>query len=522
MLKSFFISYSLKNTYRVNGFLYSLKSIPLVGRLFPEKLYGIRAFKILANIFSALWELVSMILGKALYLYLMILLPAGWYGGEEGRIFLHILFWLSLIGMYANTYMFDPSNDKYYAMFLLRMDARKYTISNYIYRMARVTVGFVPMLLLVGGQAGLAWWECLLPLAMILGGKLTWAAAGLRKYEKTGDCTNENSLSKKEWILMGVLLAAAYGLPAAGILVPEWIVWAAAVLFLAAGALGIRDIRRFAHYRQMYQQILADKKNQMDSAVQAVANQDRKYISGEQGITSSKKGFEYFNEMFVKRHRKVLWSSTKKLTAACALVAAGCAALAVVRPEEGAAVNRFLMNSLPYFVFIMYAVNRGGTFTRIMFMNCDHMMLTYAFYRNPSNLLELFRIRLRECIKINLPPALVIGGGLSLLLALTGGTENPANYGILFVSILAMSVFFSVHNLVCYYLLQPYNAALEMKSKISSLVGSVTYLLCFLCMKIHVPTFGFGLLAICFAVLYSLAACVLVYRKGAATFRLRN
>ena len=522
MLDSFFISFRLKITYRVNGFLYSLKCVPLLGRLLPDRLYCVRGLKILAGIFAGLWELVSMFLGKFLYLWLMVLLPAGLYKGDQGEIFIHILAMLSVIGMYANTYMFDPSNDKYYAMFLLRMDARKYTISNYIYTVLRQAVGFLPMLIVAGMQANLAVWESLMFLPLILGGKLAVAAWDLIRYEKTGDAVNENSLSKAEWILMGVLLAAAYGLPALEITIPAAAVLVISVPVLAAGLIGVRKIRTFRYYREMYQQILAGKRYQMDSAVQTIANQDKKYISSDRKITSSKKGFEYFHELFVKRHRKVLWKSTWRMTAFAAAVWAGCTALVLFFPEVGEGVNRFLISSLPYFVFIMYSINRGSLTTRIMFMNCDHMMLTYAFYRKPENLLKLFGIRLRECIRLNLPTALVIGAGLAVLLYLTGGTENPLNYGILFVSILAMSVFFSVHNLICYYLLQPYNAALEIKSKTSSLVSSVTYLICFACIRVRLPIFGFGLLAICFAVLYSIGACVLVYKKGSETFRLRT
>ena len=68
MLDSFIISFRLKITYRVNGFLYSLKCVPLLGRLLPDRLYCVRGLKILAGIFAGLWELVSMFLGKFLYL----------------------------------------------------------------------------------------------------------------------------------------------------------------------------------------------------------------------------------------------------------------------------------------------------------------------------------------------------------------------------------------------------------------------------------------------------------------------
>lgn len=58
-----------------------------------------------------------------------------------------------------------------------------------------------------------------------------------------------------------------------------------------------------------------------------------------------------------------------------------------------------LISLVPAFLFIMYAINRGTTYTRALFMNCDHSMLTYSFYRKPSFILHLFWIRLREIVK---------------------------------------------------------------------------------------------------------------------------
>ena len=99
----------------------------------------------------------------------------------------------------------------------------------------------------------------------------------------------------------------------------------------------------------------------------------------------------------------------------------------------------------------MYSVNRGTGFTQALFMNCDVSLLTYSFFKQPKMILRLFRIRLREIIKVNLLPATVIAAGLCFILALSGGTDNPVNYLVLIVSILCLSVFFSVHYLTIYY-----------------------------------------------------------------------
>ena len=65
------ISFSLKNTYRVNGILFSLKQIPILRNLLPTALYKVRGLKIFANILSVLWEIVSAFIGKFLYLIIM-------------------------------------------------------------------------------------------------------------------------------------------------------------------------------------------------------------------------------------------------------------------------------------------------------------------------------------------------------------------------------------------------------------------------------------------------------------------
>ena len=134
-----------------------------------------------------------------------------------------------------------------------------------------------------------------------------------------------------------------------------------------------------------------------------------------------------------------------------------------------------VMTWLPYFAFIMYLINRGTGFTQALFMNCDHSLLTYSFYKRPGFVLRLFRIRLREIIKVNAVPALVIGCGLALILYVSGGTANPLDYVVLVVTILAMSAFFSIHYLTVYYLLQPYTAGTELKSGTYRIVMVLTY-----------------------------------------------
>ena len=114
-----------------------------------------------------------------------------------------------------------------------------------------------------------------------------------------------------------------------------------------------------------------------------------------------------------------------------------------------------------------------------------------------------------------------MGGGLALLLYLSGGTDNPINYAIQFVSIIAMSIFFSVHYLVMYYLLQPYNVNTEMKSSTYKVVQGLTYIVCWYMIQIQMPIFTFGIATIVFCIAYCLISLFLAYKYAPKTFKLR-
>lgn len=517
------LSFALKNTYRVNSILYALKQIPLVGKLLPDILYQMRGLKVLANVISVLWEIISAFLGKLVYFAVMIAGAGLLYKKAPGdQVFLHILLFLTITGALMNTYMFNPSKDKYYAMILMRMDAKRYTLVNYGYALIKVLAGFLIFGILFGLASGVPLWICILIPFFVVGVKMTVAAYSLRDFEKRGKVKNENGLDKLIWLVITLLLVLAYGIPAVGIVLPVSVCVVFMLLSILWGAVSSYRILGFNRYREMYQQIFAGSINQMDTVKQRSVKASQKIISDDLGIVSRKKGFEYLNELFIKRHKKILWKASQSIALVCAVLLIAAFAALYFMPELKENVNKLLMVFLPYFVFIMYAINRGTGFTQVLFMNCDRSLLTYSFYKQPRLVLKLFGIRLREIIKINLLPAVMIGGGLAGLLYVSGGTDNSLNYAVIFVSIICMSIFFSVHYLMIYYLLQPYNAETEMKSATYKGVMMITYLVCFYLMKLRMPTPVFGLMTIIFCVLYCIIACVLVYRLAAKTFRLRT
>ena len=522
MLNTLRLSFSLKNTYRVNAILHSLKQIPLLKRLLPNTLYQVRGLKILANVLAGFWELITIFLFKYLYFFVMVCgLELIRPDLQSKETFLHILLLLTLIGSFMNTDLFDARRDKYYAMILLRMNARSYTLANYGYYLLKVVVGFLPWVLLFGLGRGVPLWLCLLIPFAVVGAKLSVDSYSLRDYEKTGHVRNDSKLKKWPWLLTAVLLALAYLPLLVGAVLPLKVSAVLWVLCVPAGLLGLRKIISFRYYREINQELLAGLFTQIDTAKKAVKTANEKVISADLTITSQKNGFEFLNELFIKRHRKILWRSTLRIAAICAILCCGVLLLMAFKPEWKKDINEMVMTWLPYFAFILYLINRGTGFTSALFMNCDHSLLTYSFYKQPKFVLRLFQIRLREIMKINAVPALVIGVGLSVILLVSGGTENPLNYVVLVVSVLFMSMFFSIHYLTVYYLLQPYTAGTEMKSATYRIVMILTYAVCYAMINLRLPILEFGVACIAFCVLYSIIARVLVYKYAPRTFRLR-
>lgn len=523
MLNTLRLSFSLKNTYRVNAILHSLKQIPLLKHLLSNTLYQVRGLKIFANVLTVIWELITIFLFKFLYFFVMVCgLELIRPDLQSKETFLHILLLLTLIGSFMNTNLFDAKRDKYYAMILLRMNARSYTLVNYGYYLLKVVVGFLPWVLLFGLGRGVPLWLCLLIPFAVAGSKLAVDSYSLWDYEQTGHVRNDSKLKKWPWLLTAVLLALAYLPLLAGAVLPLKVSAVLWVLCIPAGLLGLRRVVTFRYYREINQELLAGLFTQIDTAKKAVKTANEKVISADLTITSQKNGFEFLNELFIKRHRKILWRSTLRIAVICAILCCGVLLLMALEPGVKTDINEMVMTWLPYFAFILYLINRGTGFTSALFMNCDHSLLTYSFYKQPKFVLKLFQIRLREIIKINAVPALVIGIGLSVILFVSGGTENPLNYVVLVVSVLFMSMFFSIHYLTAYYLLQPYTAGTEMKSGTYRIVMILTYVVYYAMMNLRFPILVFGVACIAFCVLYSVVASILVYKYAPQTFRLRT
>ena len=158
MWKTFIQGRKLEVTYHKNQFIRLLRSIPFLGRLIPYSAYGNMGFTILGMIYAVLNEIFSFFIYEVFYVGFMIGLPiffAMWLKADAtfalmGRMEFQMFVPLTLIGGMLKSSLFDPSEDKYYGVVLMRMRARDYALTSFLYYLVKKMTGFTLVLFLTG------------------------------------------------------------------------------------------------------------------------------------------------------------------------------------------------------------------------------------------------------------------------------------------------------------------------------------------------------------------------------------
>ena len=197
----------------------------------------------------------------------------------------------------------------------MRMDAKNYTLSNYIYAMIKTFIGFMPFTIIFGLISKVPLWLCIIIPIFVVTVKMTFSAYILIDFQKTKIIKNENLLDKLTWVIIGILLLCAYGLPYIGITINQIIFTICFIVSLITGILSIKVISSFDKYKQVYKQLLTSENVysvENAQSTQKVKENVSKQIEFDKSFTSNKHGFAYFHELFVKRHSKILTKAVKK------------------------------------------------------------------------------------------------------------------------------------------------------------------------------------------------------------------
>lgn len=531
-IKVFLQGKRVERTYSINQIVWWLRTLPVVGKNIPYTLYSNTGFKVLVYIIHLFKAIVTFCLSHFIYLGMLLLIS---YGLVEDKIIgdavtfeqlaVHIIVLLSVIGMIVNSKLFDPTQDKYYSIVLMRLDAKKYAMGLMIYEQIRYVLSYLLVGIFCTIQLKISFTLWLLVTAGGCIGKYIGCAIELwltkHKVEYARITIN--------CCISLVMLAITIAMLLMGHTIPLSVAIAIDIVAIIVGLICMIIIITEKEFKRLYVYHLST-----DSVFYLSERVKENEIEKTQNIirydedlgTSDKEGYKYFHELFVKRHKKILWGRSKILTIALLTGA-------VLLPVSTLVISLFgqvpeidnMMKVISVLPIFMYLINTGEVCANAMFINCDGAMLTYNYYRTPEVVRGIFIERLKTIVKLNLMPATILSIILCEANFFFGLKQDYRVYCVFVIMTLSLSIFFSVHRLVIYYLLQPYTEEMEKKSAPYSIINFMTYFVSYQLPNVipenvsNIEWFVAGAVIV-FTIVYVIVAINLAYRLAPRTFKI--
>ncbi len=512
-------SFKISSIYSINSVIYYLKKIPIIGVFLPNNMYEKKILKNIIYVLVNIYRLLKNIFFSFLYFFIIYFISTLLFPNNISNSFIYIYILFTLIGVLYSSKLFSSSSKNYFSVILFGMDAKKYVKANLVLEVSNkfifqfiflsIFFKFLNINLLYSIFLSIFSSCCL----------IISEGINLKYYVKYKSFL----LNNRKCLLIVFIMFLLLSLPYFNIPIYFSVVFILCFLSIIIGVYFYNYLNNYEFYKILYKRI---------NTLESVMTMDDDSFYSKQNILEikdkdkfidpnkikGKEGYELFNTIFFERHKQILLRSAYICTLFILLGIIICFGIVSFMSKYKLQVNDILSNNLGIFLFIMYFINRGVVLTRAMFYHCDHAMLTFNFYRNPKVILSLFKTRLLTIVKVNLIPASVLGMGLFLIYLFVGGSLIDSL--MIFVFIIVLSVFFSVHYLVLYYLMQPFNKNLEIKDFRYNLVCFLTYYIIYLLLDIRLSSLLFSLYGIIFTVAYILIALILVYKLAPKTFKL--
>jgi|GEM_PF-2452962 len=540
MINTFIKGMELSHASKVNATIFSFRRVFFLKKIIPYSMYGNKGFQGIFALFALFSSIFKFLLNHALYLGLFIIAPVvlipdlvdkGFYENALPAA-VHIFVCLSIFGAFINTNIFaDDSEDKYYAVSLMGLDAKEYILSTHIfYTLTRaVFFSFVTLIVALITGASLLY----VPFVFIYFTAIKTISAFIQLWYVRCNICDKAGLVLKAKLCAGILSLVLAYLPLVFLIyanLPILLIILTIAVFVALYC--AKRLIAENSYKKLYKMehfgIISARKNAVAKKNTINTSLVSSHISDDTLESSERSGFAYFHELFVLRHKKLLY---KRSFREC-LIILGIdliilmVLLGLIITKVDIANKLAVEHAIIFLPLVIYFLNTGDALTSAMFANCDCAMFSYNFYKTKEVILGLFKQRLKTTLFLNLLPSLCIVLGLCILNIFIGTDRSLINFVLIIVSVISMSVFFSVHRLVLYYLLQPYSEGMEIKSVSYKTISGLTYFVCYLLStqgeNMGVNPVIMAIATTVFAVVYIFVSLILVSVKSPKTFRLHS
>ncbi|WP_032122334.1 hypothetical protein [Clostridium amazonitimonense] len=535
MFRTFVNSFKVSFVENANSLIYSIKRIPLIGKKVPENLYKQTKAKLIIGVIRKIFGVLGGFLGKAFYLGLMVILPSYLITKDKTQIlpeFLHIFFFLSFVlGSFMNLIIFDTNNKSAFNMItLMRSNPKEYYLGQILYRNIEKFIYFLIPMIIIGIRIEFSPLKAIMLITELAAFRLIGEWLHLYIYDKRGKFLSKNNFFIYSLIIVG--LALAYVLPLIGLTINFQSIlfnfWSL-IITLILGSLAFIYIWKYKKYTTISKTLLT-KDNLFNietfksdlNFVDVKLDENKLNTKDLNTKTYDKKqGYEYLNSLFFLRHRRIMVDPIKRRVIAIVILFLIAMYFVIFMPSKKVWFVETIKRSTPLLVFIMYSLSTGERISKAMFYNCDVSLLRYSYYRDKKVILSNFTSRLKRVVILNIIPALTLCIAIAVIMATSASVMELFRIIPLFLCILCLSCFFSIHYLFMYYVIQPYTKELTVKSPLFKIINGLVYFLSYMCLKIKTSSYFFTLGVLIITTVYIIIALILTYRLAPKTFKLK-
>lgn len=527
--------FNINMSNRINFTIYYFKRIPLIGKLLKDTVYKELGIKKIISIFVLITKVVKDLIGPILYAGITIYLPIFFryrdYSFEEKySVFTYLLFILNfLFGLAMGSGVLSPDKEKFICIKLMKMNAKDYGIS------------------IIFGQniwRGICFLAPLVILSTILGGTVfqgTILTLLLTVFRFMGDALHLFIFERKGVILCknyifiiiyGILtLIVAYVPVIYGVILPVDKYLFNTINIIITIMLGIIVITYILNYKFYFKAFNITNKvhelyideheiNEISFSDVKINENEFKNLKLNLQKYNHKKGYDYLNTIFFDRHKKILYRPMFIQLIIIGILFLAGLIVQIIFPSAISELIEKIDNAIPGFLLIMYLISSSRRITKAMFYNCDISLLRYGFYRDRKVILRNFKIRLFKVAFINLIPALAISVSIMIIVILNG-IGNLSSVSPMLLMILILSLFFTVHDLFLYYIMQPYTTELNIKNPFFNIINGLIFWICYLSSKIKTPPVHFVGIVLGITILYIIIALFSIYKFSEKTFKVK-
>lgn len=508
-----------------NKTIYNFRNVPILNKLFDETAYNEKILVIIAAIIGSIGKIFKMLFLNFFLFAILMMIPIILTSETNVSPLTGFLFIMLLIVFFTSK-IFKASDGKYNVVFLMRLNAKYYAFIETIqYLFINLIIMILPLFIMLlfntaneTSIGGVTLFFSVLSFYTISTIFINMLMVFL--YDKTKFILPD---SKIYFLFIILLLASPIIMAIKGISISLKTFWLICLIILLLTISLIPWFIKTTAFTRLYKQKF--------SSYTAIVDTDAAYLKNFENQVKintrvdkkieNKKGYDYFNSLFIARHRSILYDNALILTVFTAVIIGIVIVLTFFFSDIKEPITKFLSFNLPFIVEVMLFTNRGSQITQAMFFHCDHAMLQFNFYRNKKIILDLFNKRLMSIIKINLMPTLAMIIGLDVLYVMCGN-YNLLNILGISLTIFMINIFFSIHYLGLYYLLQPYTEKMKEKNHTYNfIVGGTFIVLYYFVAELVMPTILFSTITVAFTAAYFVIMSYLVKKYSYKTFKIK-